>query len=108
MPDRPGRVAESYDCICGVKISDKSKSLKKHLTTKKHLAFADCPPHHWAIETANGHLSPGYCVKCNKQNSFENSITYAWAGRNQREYEVEEQEKEVTEEIGQLVSSKSV
>ena len=98
------RTSEPYNCPCGVHISDKSKSLKKHLTTKIHLEFAQCPPHHWTIDSANGPLSAGFCIKCNAKNKFENSINMGWTGRSQREYEEEEQQKEVTGELEQLVA----
>lgn len=110
MTDKRSRIPESYNCVCGVTIADKSKSLKKHISTKRHLDFAQCPPHHWSIESSSGHLSDGYCIKCNKQDKFENSISssfYLWAGRNQKEYEVEEKEKEIKKEITHLVAPES-
>ena len=99
-----GRIVESYNCPCGVKISDKRKSLKRHLSTKIHLSFAQCPPHHWTIDSANGPLSEGFCIKCNAKDRFENSINMGWTGRSQREYEEEEQNKEVVGELEQLVA----
>ena len=83
-------VPDPYTCICGTVITHKRKSLKKHLLTKAHLSTPapapTCPPHHWVIESANGHLSNGYCQKCNKKDAFENSIgNYTWGGRAQRE-----------------------
>jgi hypothetical protein len=91
-------VPDPYTCICGTVITHKRKSLKKHLLTKAHLSTPapapTCPPHHWVIESANGHLSNGYCQKCNKKDAFENSIgNYTWGGRAQREYEAEEKDK---------------
>lgn len=105
MPDREGRVPEIYDCICGVTISDKRKSLKKHLSTKSHLEFANCPPHHFQIDTSNGPLSAGACLKCGLTKQFENSINYGWGGYQQRQYEEEQQQKEEQEKLEQLVAS---
>ena len=99
--------ADPYTCTCGTVIAHKRKSLKKHLQTKAHLdTIVPCPPHHWTIDAANGHLSNGYCIKCNKKQKFENSIgAYTWTGRAQKEYEDEEREKEEQEEISQLVAT---
>ena len=73
--------SQSYTCLCGTVIAHKKKSLKKHLLTKTHLQLFPCPPHHWIIESANGHLSSGYCQNCNEQKKFENSIgSVSWGG----------------------------
>jgi len=106
MPDRQGRIPEVYKCICGVTIADKRKSLKKHLTTKAHLAFADCPPHHFQIGVSNGPLSAGSCIKCGLTKQFENSINYGWGGYQQRQYEEEQKQKEQQEQlVEQLVAT---
>lgn len=99
-------VPEPYTCTCGTVITHKRKSLKKHLLTKAHLSAPACPPHHWIIESANGHLSNGYCQKCNKKDAFENSIgTYTWGGRAQHEFEAEEKNRKNTDSVEQLVNS---
>ena len=99
-------VPDPYTCICGTVITHKRKSLKKHLLTKAHLRAPACPPHHWIIESANGHLSNGYCQKCNKKDAFENSIgAYTWGGRAQREYENDERGKKEDNSVEQLVNS---
>jgi hypothetical protein len=103
-------VPDPYTCICGTVITHKRKSLKKHLLTKAHLSTPapapTCPPHHWVIESANGHLSNGYCQKCNKKDAFENSIgAYTWGGRAQREYENDERGKKEDNSVEQLVNS---
>lgn len=66
----------SYACICGITISDRSRSLKQHLTTKRHLSKVDaCPPHHWSIASANGPTSAGICSKCAETKRFDNSLS---------------------------------
>ena len=85
-----------YICICGTVIAHKRKSLKKHLLTKAHIQSMPCPPHHWIIESANGHLSHGYCQNCNEKKMFENSIgQYSWTSGSQRE----SKEKNEVEEL---------
>lgn len=103
---RTDKEPQPYTCICGTVITHKTKSLKKHLLTKSHLqALPSCPPHHWIIESASGHLSTGYCQNCNEQRKFENSVTqYSWSGRAQKEYEDEEKAKEEREELEHLVT----
>ena len=97
--------SQPYTCLCGTVIAHKKKSLKKHLLTKTHLQSFPCPPHHWIIESANGHLSSGYCQNCNEQKQFANSIEqFSWGGRAQREYDNEEKEKEEREELEHLVT----
>jgi hypothetical protein len=65
----------SYDCPCGITISDKSRSLKQHLNTKRHLSKVDaCPPHYWSIDPANGPTSMGVCSKCAAAKHFDNSL----------------------------------
>ena len=104
-------VPDPYTCTCGIVLTHKRKSLKKHLLTKAHLGkeyvkVIPCPPHHWVIESANGHLSNGYCQKCNKKDAFENSIgNYTWGGRAQSEYEAEEKNKKENDSVEQLVNS---
>ena len=105
MTDKAGRVPEKYNCICGIIISDKRKSLKKHLSTKTHLSIAQCPPHHFAIDSSNGPLSAGSCRKCGLTKQFENSINYGWGGFQQKQYEEEEQQNEQREELTQLVTN---
>ena len=96
---------QPYTCICGTVITHKRKSLKKHLLTQTHIRLAPCPPHHWIIESAQGHFSNGYCQNCKEQKTFENSINgYTWVGRAQRTYEDEEKKQEQKEEITQLVN----
>jgi len=97
---------QPYTCLCGTVIAHKQKSLKKHLLTQAHLRLAPCPPHHWIIESANGHFSTGYCQNCKEQKTFENSIgAYTWMGHTQRKYEEEEKANEEKEEFEQLVSN---
>ena len=105
MPDRENRIPEAYACVCGTTLSDKRKSLKKHLTTKGHLDFAQCPPHHFQIDASNGPMSAGACIKCGLAKHFENSINYGWSGYQQKQYEDEEKQKEEKEELEQLVTS---
>ena len=96
---------QPYTCLCGTVIAHKKKSLKKHLLTKAHLQSFPCPPHHWIIESANGHFSSGYCQNCQEQKTFENSIgQYSWGGRAQQEYENQEKIKEEHEVLEQLVN----
>ena len=65
----------SYACACGITISDKSRSLKQHLNTKRHLSKVDaCPPHYWSIASANGPTSAGTCSKCGATKRFDNSL----------------------------------
>ena len=65
----------SYACACGITISDKSRSLKQHLATKKHLSkVGSCPPHYWSIASANGPTSAGICSKCAEIKRFDNSL----------------------------------
>ena len=97
--------SQPYKCLCGTVIAHKKKSLKKHLLTKAHIKSFPCPPHHWIIESASGHLSSGYCQNCNEQKTFANSIEhYSWGGRATKEYEDEEKEKEQQEELKHLVT----
>ena len=101
------KVVQPYTCVCGIVIAHKRKSLKRHLLTKIHSQLSPCPPHHWIIESATGHLSSGYCQNCNEKKNFENSITqgYAWYGRAQREYDSEERTKENKKEVEDLANS---
>ena len=80
---------QPYKCLCGTVIAHKKKRLKKHLLTKAHIKLFPCPPHHWIIESASGHLSSGYCQNCNEQKKFQNSIEqYTWGTHVQREEEL--------------------
>ena len=64
-----------YTCACGITISDKGRSLKQHLTTKRHLSKVEaCPPHYWSIASANGPTSAGICSKCAETKRFDNSL----------------------------------
>ena len=64
-----------YACMCGITLSDRRKSLKQHLATKKHLKkVGACPPHYWSIASANGPTSAGTCSKCAETRHFDNSL----------------------------------
>jgi len=95
---------QPYRCLCGTVITHKRKSLKKHLLTKAHKKLLPCPPHHWIIESAKGHLSNGYCQNCHEQKQFTNSVnSVPWGWRLQREYDNEEKEKKEKEELEHLI-----
>ena len=96
---------QPYKCLCGTVIAHKKKSLKKHLLTKAHIKSFPCPPHHWIIESASGHLSSGYCQNCNEQKKFQNSIEqFSWGGRAQLEYDKQAKDKEEQEELEHLAT----
>ena len=41
---KEGQQVIQYSCICGITLSDKSRSLKQHLKTKNHLNYIYPPP----------------------------------------------------------------
>ena len=97
---------ELYLCECGTTLTDKRKSLKRHLLTQKHIKNLEmaCPPHHWTIETATGPQSKGVCIKCNVIKDFDNSIQYAWSWQT-HVVEKEEQEKMELDDLEHQLST---
>lgn len=77
---------QPYPCPCGIILSRK-RDRSTHEKTMGHLQFLETGipnlindkngkrhSHHWAIETANGPLSPGTCKLCGKVQRFTNSL----------------------------------
>jgi len=80
-----------YPCPCGITLS-RRRDLTRHERTEGHINFlktgelnipkeslindkeGTLHAHYWAIETANGPLSPGVCKRCGKVQRFTNSL----------------------------------
>ena len=100
-----GREIIPYSCICGITIADRSKSLKQHLITQKHLnKVGECPPHHWSIASANGPTSAGVCSKCREIKHFENSLQTGGGWYTQMATEKSQKEWTEQEEVRKLVT----
>ena len=96
----------SYVCECGITLTNKVKSLKKHIQTQKHLKALeiDCPPHHWSIATATGPISQGTCIKCNLTKNFENSVQYTWSWQTASAEKIEQEKAEKADLEHQLIT----